>query len=142
MLHCSEYNIIDKFVDPFYLNYKVKSPRIIVTYTFMSSLRGSNSHLHIKACHIEWVTKIWVTSLRYDPGKRLIRGIFNGTISLSSRKMNERGIRSTSYRTRHCLIISPQSQSYQTLYFFVFQFSLLSLSVCYVWKKSINRKST
>ena len=33
------------------------------------------------------------------------------------------------------------SRSYQTLFFFVFRFLLLSLSVCYKWKKCINYKN-
>ena len=40
------------------------------------------------------------------------------------------------------LLIGARSQSYQTLYFFIFRFSLLSLSVCYVWQKSIKHKTT
>ena len=34
------------------------------------------------------------------------------------------------------------SQSYQTLFFFAFRFLLISLCVCYIWKKSINHKTT
>ena len=41
-----------------------------------------------------------------------------------------------------CASRSFWSQSYQTLFFFVFLFSLLRLSVCYILKKSIYYKTT